>query len=70
MQQYPDGIEAIVISGAGEAGHKGSGQSIALIGSRHSVMMKKLLALLKGQEYGYFAGTYPQQRALLLTTLK
>ncbi|MCT4709339.1 hypothetical protein MUA04_03935 [Enterobacteriaceae bacterium H11S18] len=33
---YPDGTEATIISGAGEAGHNSSGQSVALVGSRLS----------------------------------
>ncbi|HHA1916335.1 TPA: hypothetical protein ACOEDZ_002933 [Enterobacter asburiae] len=33
---YPDGTEAAIISGAGDAGHNGSGQSVALVGSRLS----------------------------------
>lgn len=30
---YPDGAKAAVISGAGDAGHNGTGQSVALVGS-------------------------------------
>ncbi|WP_314417874.1 hypothetical protein [Pseudescherichia vulneris] len=33
---YPDGTEATIISGAGDAGHNGRGQSVALVGSRLS----------------------------------
>jgi hypothetical protein len=33
---YPDGTAAAIISGAGDAGHNGRGQSVALVGSRLS----------------------------------
>ena len=33
---YPDGTEATIISGAGEAAHNNAGRSVALVGSRLS----------------------------------
>ncbi|MCK7357177.1 hypothetical protein L8O13_08150 [Enterobacter roggenkampii] len=66
---YPDGTEAAIISGAGDAGHNGSGQSVALVGSRLS-NGDEIISTPQGKQYWCFALASQQLKDFLLSISK